>query len=97
MAKLDKLWFGLVCGLLGPVLGMFIFYLLKFSNMPISGFLDVMKDPLVLSPMLSLGAFLVNLGLFFLFLNKGWNAPARGVIMATFLHVAIVLILKAGT
>jgi vacuolar-type H+-ATPase subunit I/STV1 len=92
--KLDKLWFGLLCGLLGPLLGMFIFYLLKFNDMPISGFLDVAKDPLVLSPMLSIGAFMINLGLFFLFLNRGWNQPARGVILSTFIYCAIVLILK---
>ncbi|MDX2001928.1 MAG: hypothetical protein SFW35_05835 [Chitinophagales bacterium] len=92
--KFDTFWFGTICGLLGPILGMFIFYLLKFTSMPFPEFVASALKPNVLSPLISVGAFLVNLGLFFLFLNINWNLPARGVIFATFILAIIVLVLQ---
>ena len=73
MHKYNKLWVGLVMGIL--VFKMFV------SN--------------IFTPLLSLSV-VVNLGLFFIFINKNFYYAARGVIFSTIIYAIIVFALKLG-
>ena len=88
-----NLYLGLCLGLIGPLLGALVFYLLKFSEMPFSDFVSNALDPRMAGPLLSFGG-LVNLIFFFLFIWRKKDLSARGVLLATFIYVLIVVILK---
>lgn len=89
----DSLLFGLILGLLIPVLGVLIFYYSKFAAVDLLQFIQVATKHKVLSPMLSLCAIL-NLGTFYLFLNKNLYLTARGIILATILYGVTIVVLK---
>lgn len=89
----DSLLLGLMLGLLIPVLGVFAFYYSKFAAVDLVQFLQVATKHRVLSPMLSLCAIL-NLGTFYLFLNKNLYLTARGIILATILYGVTIVVLK---
>jgi hypothetical protein len=89
----DQFMSGFVPGLLMPLLGFYIYYLLFFGYMSFDGFIDhVVRSQLAVS-VLSLGVIL-NLGLFFLFYMKEIDKAARGVIGATFIYAFIVMYFK---
>jgi hypothetical protein len=89
----DSLLFGLILGLLIPVLGVLVFYYSKFAAVDLMQFIQVATKHKVLSPMLSLCAIL-NLGTFYLFLNKNLYLTARGIILATILYGVTIVVLK---
>ena len=89
----DSLLLGLLLGLFIPVIGVFIFYYSKFAAIDIIQFLQIASKHKVLSPMLSLCAIL-NLGTFYLFLNKNLYQTARGIILATILYGITIVLLK---
>jgi len=89
----DSLLFGLILGLLIPVLGVLAFYYSKFAAVDLMQFIQVATKHKVLSPMLSLCAIL-NLGTFYLFLNKNLYLTARGIILATILYGVTIVVLK---
>ena len=89
----DHLVLGLILGLLIPVLGVIGFYYSKFAAIDLFQFLQVATKHKVLSPMLSLCAIL-NLGTFYLFLNKNYLLTARGVILATIIYGVTIVLLK---
>lgn len=89
----DSLILGLLLGLLIPVIGVISFYYSKFAAVDLSYFLQVATKHKVLSPMLSLCAIL-NLGVFYLFLNKNLYLTARGIILATIIYGVTIVLLK---
>src|SRR6478735_7778776 len=89
----DSLLFGLIIGLVLPVIGVIIFYYSKFAAVDLMQFVDIATKHKVLSPMLSLCAIL-NLGTFYLFLNKNLYLTARGIILATIIYGVTIVVLK---
>jgi hypothetical protein len=89
----DSLILGLILGLLIPVLGVFAFYYSKFAAVNPGQFFLIATKHKVLSPMLSLCAIL-NLGTFYLFLNKNLYLTARGIILATIIYGVTIVLLK---
>ena len=84
---------GFIPGLLLPLAGVYIYFLLFFFYMGLNEFLDhLLKNDLMLS-VLSLGVIL-NLFLFFLFYYFEKDRSARGVIGASFIYAFIVLYFK---
>ncbi len=84
---------GFIPGLLMPLLGFYLYYLLFFGYMTFDQFIDhVLKVNIAVS-VLSLGTIL-NLLLFFLFYMKETDQAARGVIGATFIYAFIVFYFK---
>lgn len=90
--KWDRTWIGAVLGLIVPTLGIVIVYLLSVANHFAAGD-DVVSIPqlikninsiLLLTKFLSVGCIL-NLGVFFLFINRDYFNIARGIIFATML------------
>jgi len=84
---------GLLLGLLLPVISFFIFYLVRFREIPLPEFVNMVYLRNVLSPLLSLN-ILPNLLLFFVFIRKDYLLSAKGVLLATFLFAIGVFILK---
>ncbi len=89
----DKVIFGVIPGILGPTIVMYLFYLANFKH---EAFLDFMETSVtngLLSPLLSLCA-LINLGTFYLFLQFNKLYAARGVILSTFIYGTLIIVLK---
>lgn len=88
--KADKIWVGLLTGLLLPFLVMLIVYLSSYAYLTVPDFLFKMAFQAVFLKLLSLCA-VVNLGSFFLFYQGKYDRAARGVILATFIFAIIVM------
>lgn len=84
---------GLLIGLLGPSIGILIFYYFNFSTSELHDFLNLSVKERLLSPLLSL-CCVINLGLFYLFIQFDKYLSARGVILSTFLYGFIIVLLK---
>jgi hypothetical protein len=89
----DNFFIGFFLGLLGPSIGIFIFYLLNFASYDILSFLDLSVKEKLLSPLLSL-CCVINLGVFYLFIQFERYLIARGIIFSTFLYGFTIVILK---
>src|SRR5687768_3816691 len=83
--KWDRFWVGFLPGLMGPLVCILLFYLVKFTGIPFMDYIKMVKNPTVLSPILSLGV-IVNLFIFFPFIWSHYYNAARGVIGATFIY-----------
>jgi len=92
-SKYDSLIIGLISGLIVPVVFLLIFNLVKYPEMNPVEFLRLFLDLKIMTHLISLCA-IPNLILFFIFIGRNNYLSARGVIMATFIIVAIVLILR---
>ncbi len=91
--KKDSLLTGLISGILSPLLGFYIYYLLFFGYMGFNNFINhVIKNNLAVS-VLSIGVIL-NLVIFFAFYKIEADRSAKGVIMATFLYSFVVVYFK---
>ena len=90
--KYDRTWIGIVIGLLVPTLGIVIIYLLSVVNhfmvgeeiVSIPTLIRNINSLLLLTKFLSVGCIL-NLGVFFLFINRDYYNVSRGIIFATML------------
>lgn len=91
---LDKQLTGFIIGLIGPFVGGLLFYIMLYSEMALSAFIETSLKAGIQTELISL-ATVFNLLLFFIFIWAGKQHSARGVILATFIYVLIVLLLKA--
>jgi hypothetical protein len=90
--KYDRFGIGLVLGLIVPAFGIVLVYLLSVANHFMTGdaiisilvMLSSIRTLLLLTKFLSVGCIL-NLGAFFLFINRDYYNVARGIIFATML------------
>lgn len=89
----DQFKTGFVPGMLLPLLGFYIYYLLFFGYMSLDTFIDHVTRSNKAVSVLSLGVIL-NLGLFYLFYIKEIDKAAKGVIGATFIYAFIVMYFK---
>ena len=98
--KYDRFGIGIVVGLVVPIFGVVVVYLLSIANHFITGDAVVTIPQLIahidslvlLSKFLSVGCIL-NLGAFFLFINRDYYNISRGIIFATML-VALPIIFE---
>ena len=89
----DRFLTGFIPGLIMPLMGVYIYFLLFFSYMGLTGFINhIFKNNLIVS-VISLGTIL-NLAVFFLFYQFEKDHSAKGVIGATFIYAFIVLFFK---
>lgn len=89
----DRVWFGTLIGLIGPPIA---FLLFCYFSLPDESVLEVIRryhKLNVLTHVISLSV-IVNLALFFLFLQKRKEKISRGILGSMFFFVLIVLILK---
>ena len=89
----DSVWIGVCSGILAPSIGIVIFFLTSYSNITLSEFINITIEGKILSPLLSLYA-VINLGIFYLFLQFDRLYSARGVIFSTIVYGILIVILK---
>lgn len=85
---------GFIVGILLPVLGVVIVYLILFNGSSFDGFWREMKhNHDNAAKVLSLGV-LINIAPFIYFINKRHDYAARGVFIATMIYAVIMVLLK---
>ena len=94
MNKFSKsLLFGFILGVISPILGVIIFYLLTNTSLSLTGYINHLLDHKLVSHVISLGA-ISNLLVFFIFIWTNYLRSARGVVFATMLYAILVAISK---
>lgn len=89
----DKIWIGIISGIVLPIIVMAIFYISSYSYLTVPEFLRKMVFASIILKLLSLCA-VINLGAFFLFYRIEYDKAARGVILATMILAFVVIIDK---
>ncbi|MEZ4722881.1 MAG: hypothetical protein R2813_13490 [Flavobacteriales bacterium] len=92
--KLDHLYVGFAFGMIGPVLGFMLFYLIMFNHKPFSGFLQMILNNSDTHAGIISVSLVFNLIFFFIALRNDWYNAARGVIMAMFVYAPFVVYFK---
>ena len=92
--KTDSGWLGLVPGIIGPFLGFYVYYQIQFSDtLSLHKFIRFVSTPDLLSKVMSLSV-LMNLPIFFIFIQLKYDLAARAVLGATFVYGAIIAYFK---
>src|SRR5690348_601725 len=92
--KKDNLRLGLLLGLIGPMLGLFVIYLIRFSTYTFGDFFDyLIHDNKMLTSIGSL-SLLANVVLFTLFINTHRDNTAKGIFIVTVIYGIGILLLK---
>ena len=89
----DSMLVGIPAGLIGPFLGMLVFYFYHFSHASFTEFFALASAKNLLSPLLSLCA-VINLGVFYGFIYFNYLYSARGVILSTLVYGLVIVSLK---
>lgn len=94
MFKKDHLQLGLILGFLAPVLGFFVYYLVKFRLFSFEEFLQLIrKNPSMLTGIISL-SLIANAIVFTLYINRQKDQTAKGVFIATCIYALVALSFK---
>ena len=92
--KKDNLRLGLALGLLGPVLGLVLIWLLKFDQLQFAEFLEqFMSNNRLITSIGSL-SLLANAVLFTIYINTERDETAKGIFVSTVIYGIGILILK---
>jgi hypothetical protein len=87
----DKKYIGFIAGMIGPVIGFHIFYILRFYDKAFSEYLTMFIEiDEFKSPVLSL-SIIFNFILLFYFLNRDKYQAGWGVLFATFVYVPVIV------
>lgn len=94
MIKKDKLVTGIILGLIGPLLGLVVIYLLRFPSYQFTEFLDYfIHDNKMITSIGSL-SLLANVILFTIFINTHRDQTAKGIFLITVIYGIGILVLK---
>ena len=94
MLKRDNLRLGLILGFLSPVLGFFIYYLVKFRLFSFPEFLQLLRaNPSLLTSIISL-SLITNAVVFTIYINRQNDKTAKGVFIATCIYALVALSFK---
>ncbi len=91
--KLNKLYIGVVLGLILPIIAVFVLYKTKFYYLTPEEFYKQLLDLGVHLKVISL-AVVPNLLIFFVFIWINYLQSAKGVLLATFIYAFAVFGLK---
>lgn len=96
MLKKDDLRFGILLGLLAPLVGLVLYYLLAFMprNVGFAEFLGYLRDYKSLLTGVSSISLVANAVLFTIYINTRRDKTAKGIFIATLLYGLAVLFLK---
>lgn len=94
MLKKDNILLGLIVGFLSPILGFFVYYLIKFRLFTFQEFLHVLKvQSSFLTAIISL-SLIANAVVFTIYINRQKDKTARGIFIATCVYALIALGIK---
>ena len=91
--RYDRMYIGIIAGLVVPVLSLFVFNLTAFEDLSVGEFFRHIINRGKLSGILSLGV-IPNLLVFFIFIWLNYLYSARGVIAATLVYGLVVVLSK---
>ncbi len=91
--SLNKIWIGLIVGILAPIVTLIIVYNTKNETKEFFEFIAYLKMMGVYLKLLSM-CVIPNLFFFFVFIWRKYLAGARGVLFATILYALFVIILN---
>ncbi len=95
MFKKDNLKFGILLGILGPLLAMVVYYFWVFSRtIRFSEYLYVLAHNKQLLTAISSISLLANAVLFTVYINSHRDKTAKGVFVATLIYGVVVLVYK---
>lgn len=90
----DNIKLGLVLGFLSPVLGMTIYYLMRFRLFSVGDFFRVlMMQKSLMSGVVSI-ALVANAIVFTIYINKHKDQTAKGIFIATCIYAVAALALR---
>lgn len=92
----DKIWIGLLLGLVAPAISFTVYFLINYRYMSISGFINYLKLGDTYTPLVSL-CVLTNLVPFYILINKEKYNGTKGVLGATFIWAGLIVFLKFFT
>ncbi|GAA4319178.1 hypothetical protein [Compostibacter hankyongensis] len=94
--KRDQTGLGLVLGLLAPIVGFFIFYLLRFlpNGASLASYLQLFSNHQFLIPKVMSLSLLFNAIIFFLYTQNHKDQTARGILIATLVYAIVIIIYK---
>jgi hypothetical protein len=93
MIRKDHFLTGFISGLIAPLIGFYIYYLISFRYMALGSYISRITELGLASGVISL-SLIANLVVFFYFIRKKTDRSARGVIGATFVYGLLIVILK---
>ena len=85
---------GLIIGIIFPMLGMLVMYLIKFTGTPFGEFIDAMVNNHKVAAMVLSLSLLANAIPFIYYTNKRLDLTARGILRATMLYAVLIVLLK---
>ncbi|HMZ46580.1 MAG TPA: hypothetical protein PKG56_04220 [Chitinophagaceae bacterium] len=92
--KKDSLPFGIILGLLGPIVGMLGFYFYRFHRLTIIEFIQYLGiEQRLVTNMVSF-SLLANAIIFTLYINNHIDKTAKGIFISTCFYAVFVLVLK---
>jgi len=91
--KKDALLTGILSGIIGPIIGFFLYYLMVFRHRSVMSLLYHAKESHFLSALLSL-SLIANLALFFIFIKLNADTSARGVLLVTIIYAIVGFAIK---
>ena len=92
--KKDNLKLGLILGLIGPVVGLFIVYLIKYSTFTFGDFLSTFFNDRRLITSIGSLSLLANVVLFTIYVNTHKDHTAKGIFIITLIYGIGILVLK---
>jgi uncharacterized BrkB/YihY/UPF0761 family membrane protein len=93
--KKDNLKFGIVLGILGPLLAMLLYYLWVFSRtIQLGEYFYVLRTNKQLLTAISSISLLANAILFTIYINTHRDKTAKGIFVATLIYGIAVLVYK---
>ena len=94
MFKKDDFKFGILIGLLGPVIGLVVFYFWKFRLYGFGEFLQALLQNKTLITAISIPCLFVNILFFTYYINSKIDKTAKGIFTVTLIFAVISLLFK---
>ncbi|MBS1575269.1 MAG: hypothetical protein JST09_08200 [Bacteroidetes bacterium] len=92
--KRDNLKLGLLLGFLGPLVGIFIVYLITARSTPFSVFMQEFFNNNKMITSIGSLSLLANIILFTVYINTHRDSTAKGIFITTCLYGVAILLLK---
>ena len=88
----DRILWGVIPGLIAPLLIVLLFWIFRFRHLSLWEFIQQAVMLKLQFKIIALGVFFADLALFYLFLRLNKNNASKGVIIAVFIYFFGVLL-----
>jgi hypothetical protein len=92
--KKDNLQFGMLLGLLGPILGLVVVYFISYSTFTFGDFIDSFFHEKRLITSIGSLSLLANVVLFTIYINTHRDKTAKGIFAITLIYGIAILAIK---